>query len=445
MSKKNTNQKLANKKNDKELRSLVEAFLKAFSNATAQTEDDASRIFKSANFSFFSGAMVELTSDVTINLAKLALRMATLLGAKRGHEKALRDIAMKQAQESFLNNANLETAATALIDRLFEEGNAQFRLLATNYLIMFEEGVRSIEIGPVRAMLTEEFAAELSQTPNARLQVFADKGFSFTPTAAKCSIYMHPLCWLVSVDATEDNVDEEATWLIDIALSFLRLHYTKTRALFPDVGTVESHPLRRPDIYTAGVRISEKKFSFGGGSLPAAYQIDQVIKSVTSTPKFLKKTELIFAPPDKSLAERFAQGLGWLTRGRQAKDRAERLLYFFTAIESLLSSDDKTAPVVQNIARHASVILTNDNDQRAAASADLKKLYAFRSAIVHAGSRSVLWNNADTTQYFAEAMFSRVLDVADLASPHSTFLEALSRASYGSPWPVNSSAKTEQN
>jgi hypothetical protein len=35
------------------------------------------------------------------------------------------------------------------------------------------------------------------------------------------------------------------------------------------------------------------------------------------------------------LAERVGQGLGWLTRGRQAEDRAERLLYFFTAIEAL--------------------------------------------------------------------------------------------------------------
>jgi hypothetical protein len=41
------------------------------------------------------------------------------------------------------------------------------------------------------------------------------------------------------------------------------------------------------------------------------------------------------------------QGLGWLSRGRQAESRTERFLFFFTALEALLSSDDKGDPVTQ--------------------------------------------------------------------------------------------------
>ena len=147
---------------------------------------------------------------------------------------------------------------------------------------------------------------------------------------------------------------------------------------------------------------------------------------------------MVFDPPEKSLAERFSQGLGWLTRGRQAKDRAERLLYFFTAIESLLSNDDKTAPVVQNIARQAAVILTNDAPVRAAVASDLKKLYALRSALVHTGSRAVLSTNANDAEILAELLFSRVLSEIDLKQSHAKFIEGLSKASYGQPWPNQS-------
>ena len=53
-----------------------------------------------------------------------------------------------------------------------------------------------------------------------------------------------------------------------------------------------------------------------------------------------------------------------MTRGRQARDRSERLLFFFTAIEALLSGDDKTAPVTQTIARRAATILVDDPTHR---------------------------------------------------------------------------------
>ena len=439
------NKKLTNKKKDPELRLLVDDFLQAFHDAAAQTQDDALRIFESGGFSAFPGAIVELTDDVTDNLTKLALRAATLLGAKAGHEKALRDIAMKQAQESLLNNVGPRAAATALIDKLFEEGSTKFQFLVPNYLIVFEENVRSVEIGRVRAMMTEDFAAELSKTPHTKVQVIADQGFSAAFVAGGARVAMHPHCWVVSVDAAKENVDEEAKWLIDIAVSFLRLHYAQATVRFPGLGTVEPHPLRPADIHNIGVKISEGMISLGGGSVPPAYEVGNVIKTLTQEPRFCTTAKVIFDPPEKSLAERVSQGLGWLTRGRQAKDRAERLLYFFTAIESLLSSDDKTAPVVQNIARHAAVLLTNDNAARAKLAADLKKLYALRSALVHAGSRAVLWNNANTTENLAEAMFSRVFQEADLGSSHAKFIEVLSKASYGLPWPVPAGSLPESD
>jgi hypothetical protein len=159
------------------------------------------------------------------------------------------------------------------------------------------------------------------------------------------------------------------------------------------------------------------------------------VVATSQSQKFISQAELIFDPPKKSLAERVSQGLGWQTRGRQAEDRAERLLYFFTAVEALLSMDDKTAPVVQTIARHAAVLLTNDNSARAEAAGEVKKLYALRSSLVHAGNRAILWSAANGAQILAESLFDAVLDKVDLKMKHETFCNELANASYGMAWP----------
>lgn len=427
---------LAAKKKDSELRGYVESFVEAFYAGTPQSQDDARKILKSGGFTFFSGAIVELTPEVTENLARLAIRAAKLLGAKAGNEKALRDIAMKQAQDGVLSSASSSDVVTAVIDKIFEEGNAKYKYLVPNYLFVFEKDIRSVEIGRVSALMTADYAAEVAKKEGNWIQVVPGEGFSINPTGNPVQVTMHPLCWLVSVDASKENVEEEAKWLIDIAVSFLRLHYKQIKARFPRQGDVEPHPSEPPKTHNTGIKISEGgATSLGGGRVPGAYEIGKDVKATTLEPSFCDKAALVFDPPEKSLAERFSQGLGWLTRGRQAKDRAERLLYFFTAIESLLSSDDKTAPVVQNIARQAAVILTNDNSSRSAIASDLKKLYALRSALVHAGSRAVLSSNANNTEYLAEILFYEVLCKADLKSSHGKFLEGLSAASYGLPWP----------
>jgi len=227
-----------------------------------------------------------------------------------------------------------------------------------------------------------------------------------------------------------------------LAVSFLRLHYKHEGPLFPAYGDVEPHPLRQSPIENVGVKFRGSTVSLGGAKVPPAYEVDQEIEAITLDATFRAKADLIFDPLPKSLAERVSQGLGWLTRGRQSEDRAERLLYFFTAIEALLSSDDKSAPVVQTIARHAAVVLSDDIVERIEVSGQLGKLYALRSALVHAGNRSVLWNSANLTQYLAERMFRCVLQKADLRSPHASFNEELKRASYGSPWRASAAASS---
>jgi hypothetical protein len=173
----------------------------------------------------------------------------------------------------------------------------------------------------------------------------------------------------------------------------------------------------------------------GKRTTPALYEVNKKLEAAICQPSFIVRAKLVFDPPKGTLAERVSQGLGWLTRGRQSHDRAERLLYNFTAIEALLSSNDKSAPVTQTIARNAAAILTEDVAARAKTAKDIIKLYEFRSSIVHAGSRPVAWTHANVAQNLAEDLFWRVLPSADLSLKYQDFIDQLSFASYGSPWP----------
>jgi Apea-like HEPN len=285
--------------------------------------------------------------------------------------------------------------------------------------------------------LTSDLATELqNRKPNNRIKIASGQGFSlqFSGNPPVAHIAMHPIAWLVSVGTAQAIVEEEAKWLIDVAISYLRLQIKVEGRRFPRLGEIEPHPIRPEQIDNVGVKIKGSSAFVGGASVPPVYEITEEVKALTVDSSFCAKASIIFDPPSKSLAARASQGLGWLTRGRQAEDRAERLLYFFTAIESLLSNDDKTAPIIQTISRHASVLLTDDVKERVGVSAEIKKLYNLRSALVHTGNRGVLWDAANATQFLAEAIFSRVLETTDLNLSHSRFCEQLATASFGSPW-----------
>jgi Apea-like HEPN len=173
----------------------------------------------------------------------------------------------------------------------------------------------------------------------------------------------------------------------------------------------------------------------GVSSLRSFYVIDEAILAIAATVEFQSRANAIFNPMDKSLAERLGQGLGWMTRGRQTVDRAERFFFCFTAIEALLSDDDKAAPVVQTIARHAAVILQHDPQKRAKLASEIRSHYEARSALVHKGKRNVSQFAVNTIQNIVEALYKTVIEAIPIETSFSAFHKSLSDASYGLPWP----------
>lgn len=427
--------KYEKQKKDPELKKLTTDFLNSFQKSAASSEADLKRIMQSGSFSIFEGGAVELTDDVLEARRALVLKASKMLGAKVANEKQLGEIILSHGQNLIRQKPPLQDAVKNLIESMFSESEKEYVLNISNYIIKFEENVRSLQISRVKALFTSDLAKAFSKDTKGGRLIIQEAPTHAIEYENPIIFKMYGICWEVHTATSKANVYEEAKWLIDISLSFLRLSYKTQPHRFPEIGAIEPHPTSPEQNLNEGLIIGSEGWSFGGFRTPGIYLINKKTKKHIQSAKMAQKADLIFNPEEKSLAERVGQGLGWLTRGRQSKDRAERLLHFFTAIEALLSVDDKSAPVVQTIARHGAILLSKTIKHRPMAAAKIKELYAARSALVHAGSRNVLKSTADTVQLIAETMFIVVLSKCDLAMKHQDFCNYLSEASYGLKWP----------
>jgi hypothetical protein len=420
---------------DAELVAAAKAFANAFTDSAA-AQKPPTVFARSSGMSLGAAGVVEITDEVAETMAALRTRAMKMLGSKAGHERAIDQTLFKAAHQSVVDGKDVDAMATGLIDAVFDQGLVTYEYVAPNRLFRFNGGTKNIQIGNVRAMLTSDLQTQRQASyPNGNVTLVPGNEFSMTHHAGSASITLYGVCWVVTVDAIAENLEEEGKWLIDVAVSLLRLSHTDWRGLPPAIGVREPHPLQKPVWQNQGIKLQGPKVLAGGVTTPPWYEIDPDVEATVATPEFQAKAAAIFAPTKDSLAARVSQGLGWLTRGRQSADRAERLLYFFTAIEALLSGTDKSAPVVQTIARHAAVMLTNNNAERERHASRLKALYSLRSALVHNGYRGVDWTAANAAHEYAEALFCVALDRASLTGKHESFGNELAKASYGLAWP----------
>jgi hypothetical protein len=304
------------------------------------------------------------------------------------------------------------------------------------YNVALAENVKEIIIGPVVIMDGLSVASRLSkQSSDITFGVEQPPGFQSVGTDILYNI--SETMWDIQVSSSSAARLEHASWLSCVATSLIRLIVAPEEMgpFSPRRSEIENQPFDPHRMFDEHITIvAEGSFSLGGGKAGRLYSLGKRAKRSLSDPLVRERISLIFEPPNRSLAQRFSQGLGWLAKGRQARDRSDRFLFFFTALEALLSSDDKTSPVVQTIARHAAVLWTNDISERIKISQRIRKLYATRSALVHAGSRSVTYEGATEIHGIAERVFFAVWETTDLKLIHKIFCEKLSEASYGLPY-----------
>src|SRR5262249_42346528 len=211
-------------------------------------------------------------------------------------------------------------------------------------------------------------------------------------------------CWRVAVESSRTNAREQAIWLANIATSLMRLSYPAGHHPLP-YGAREPSPGLPADTLAPSVTVVGKDALPLAGYSTAQYLINsELVEAFGKSGLSAKMRDLVQA--DTNLVGRgLAQGLGWLTRGRQAHSQPERLLFFFTAVEALLFTDDRNTPVTQTITRHAATLLSDDVAKRAVIAKELADLYNVRSQLVHGGEREVSNSHANRIQELAEALY----------------------------------------
>ncbi|NKM36336.1 HEPN domain-containing protein [Rhizobium laguerreae] len=409
---------------------------------------------------FFNHHTVRFTKSFLKAQADFTRLAAKMLKAKAAHEPTIRTLGQKAAQRYVImlagnngideNGKGLHAEAQSLVDTVLEEISKVYIHIEANFLVSHDRFRGIIDLGRVRSMSVKDAGANtpLTDFPKILLKPRRYGKDVLFPKSGPTIIGMPTMVWVVEVPATKENVAEEAKWLIDVAISFMRLSSQHWSGRYPNVGQVEPHPILPPRLGTPHVTFHGGMYYAGGGKLPPVYDINKKVARDLRTLDCQQRAAILFDPPTQSLAMRVAQGLGWLTRGRQVSDRAERLLSFFTALEALLTSSDKSDPVTQTISRYVSVIYTQKLADRVVIFNIVKALYGLRSAVVHAGKREVLWQDVNNLQTIVETVYFVVLKRCDLTMSQERFAQSLSEASHGLSWefakPTSRARKNKQ-
>lgn len=415
---------------NKDNRLLLESFLKF---AIACASGRPAHI-KFNRMRLLNGVLFDVSDEAVVSQNALSSKLLKTLGPVRGHHSHIDPVIWGLAASLAAAGKALPTQAE--VDQCLQEiedvSARAVRLIKPCQNVRLVPPVRKFEVGPVCIVDSSSAISVLQQGfPDFTLSV---GGGGTIEQANALSVTLPPFIWDVRLTAAKPVREEEAAWLIDVALSVMRMavRATDLGRMAPTLGKIEADAIdpSNPDHNRLTVGPGSS-YSAGGWTRPSSYEVGMAARRSIQSKSVRAKTSVIFAPPKGSLGERFAQGLGWLTRGRKSKDRPTRLLYFFTAIEALLSDSDKSAPVIQTIARYAAVIISDKNLERASISKKVGNLYGLRSSLVHTGKRGVYDQDSDTIQYIAEILFDNVWCRINLEMEHSQFVHALSKASYG--------------
>jgi hypothetical protein len=425
-----TIEKIANRlTSDQKLRELAGAFYTCADTARAKSADHATEIMRRGGWKLVHENVYDLGPLKPI-LSDLIKRCLELVGPDAISEREV----YRLAWDSVGIASPIPDQVAHFLKELSSEIRAKVRILLPCYSVRLED-IREVQIGPVAVRLTDDVDRDLGPESGVRLTTERPDGLQIID--GKPFVALTPTCWEIELQSKIGNLEAEARWHTYVFTSLIRLigYPQFTGPFSPNLGDVEATPTEKPRSKQSSVMIHDTRSSFGGSWVPMHYVVGDGFVEHMKGKSFYSKLSILFNPPSNSVAERLQRGLGWMARGRISDDDTERLLFFFTAAEALLSDNDKSAPVVQNLARRGAVILSNDVTRRIEIAKLIQDLYAMRSDSVHRGTRRVHGYHARQVQNVVEAIHEAVLDNYDISKPSGDFHATLSRASFGLPWP----------
>ena len=358
-----------------------------------------------------------------------------LLGIDKVSEIEIRDTLLDIVTSDF---SDFNDSYKTLCARLEHLKQTEARYFAPNFIINLCQGVESLTIGKVKCILTSDLGGENFVIPT---QVKISESFEHTNTFVvgadnyTLTIGLSKQCFIIQTPATAKNVESIAAWYVDIAASLVRyLCYITEYAngLFPKQGEREHPPFIEIKPGAVGFAIDHEGFYCRGSGVIPSYRITTKIVESYIANNFSVLCDSIFEPTKNSIGERMQRALAWMSRARQAISYQERFLFFFTALEALLTPPDRDDPIADTIARHVSTILALP-ENRLEIYTKMKALYGIRSSLVHSGKRCVAESDCNLLQHLTEMTCFDLLE-KNLNETISDFQHRLKSAGFGLPF-----------
>jgi hypothetical protein len=410
-----------------------------------RTQEEFNEAFSRFSVRTVEGVAWQSDRELDVAVLKLAEAVTETVGSNRLGIETVRESAFKAyancvANDQGWDDINLSDRVAAFREELINLSLVSFDVVGPCEIFGFEGGARCLISDHVSVLPANEFLNRSKiqkQGKNWSLVAIDSEWPDKMSVGRRFEIGGN--VWWIKSESPKDLASQNAQWMADIFVSALRLGLRPADYCHrPRIGKVEADPFSRYLTHDRPIRFNEEVSYFGGGRSISQYKVDTDFEARFHSTEFQARLNLVLAPKSNSLGARLGNALGWCTRGRQAKDNSERLLYFFTAIESLLSEKSGFVPVSDSIARYISVIIAKKIEDRERTYREVKKLYGLRSELVHRGHRNAHWLNANNIQNICETTLHFVWKELDFDCRHEDFIKHLKSATHGTPWPSGS-------
>lgn len=421
-----------------------EAVRAPLSDFYAEFCDQIKKDFKLSDSAFHSGwstgsaGALQHSRKLTESVRLATSIVLDLLDTKYGDEREIEKTIFYVAHRSVEANSAIKLFIKDVLDALADTVFRSFSVFVPSYSVTLADGVDSFELGDARLLTSKAAVIELNKCGESPDDgsvdfVLSDDSRRIIADLGQSSVMVpsNSFMWCAKVESSAANADSEAEFLIDVTTSLISLLISQASAFPRRAGDIVSHPTSSHEFEGHGFAKTGKDTRLFGAR--RAYQkhviTDTAIKDYSNSEQ-ATIVRLVHDGAKGAVAESVKTAMAWHAKGTQSTDPAFRLLYFFTAIEALLSRSSSD-PVSETIARFGSTLISSDVSRRSLNAFSIKKLYHFRSQTVHRGSRETRWPEARAAQNFLELSLKRILNSKTLSLTRLRFLKELNDASYG--------------
>jgi hypothetical protein len=356
-------------------------------------------------------------------------------------DEEIQTLLYKNAAAQFYDNKD---KSDEVLKSLAALTDTNIKFIAPNHAIRLI-GLSNFDIGPVKCQLSKDLVSDYPHLFSNQKLVIDEEKRGNVITDKTIKFHLSSQCFIISLKCSPKKAENLAQWYIDIALSLLRLYLFKhksTYGFFPYVGYLDPLPFQKREMNSHFIKIENGKSTGYGMTNHPAYELHQQTANLLAQDNFFQACTAIFEAKENTTTERLQRALGWMTKARQSTDLATKFLFFFTALEALLTFNND-APVTDTIARNSATII-GEIESRHLIYKELKKLYKLRSSLVHHGDRrDVSETDCDKLQVYTEMMCWKILDNA-IDQNLEDFQKDLKIAGFGTKWPfITNDVKTE--